>query len=221
VFDSSGLAAICAVGSTSGKPLLDILDSIKDSRESSPLFRAYLFLSLMNLMRLQPDAWGINYSPSALADEQQIKNITHGQLSSGDWFVSSKMNAYSDKLGAFFASAQKVSYAKQARGIIALAQAVAVDNLHYVGFVGLDGKPNYVEGATGGEVWGYGVLKQPVLLAQKVGSDQSLMAPAMPLSPLFALPPSVTEYLGKAAVDPNDASFANELPALFQTSRRR
>jgi len=52
----------------------------------------------------------------------------------------------------------------------------------------LDGRPNYTDEAVTGEVWGYGATSQkPVWLAQKMDATKPLEAPAMPLSPLFAL----------------------------------
>jgi hypothetical protein len=219
-YHSVGLEGIMSGSDSYAKPLLEVLDSIKDSREGSPLFRAYLFLRLMDLMKLQPDAWGLTFCPAARTHEAQIKSIIgEQQLNSGDWFVPSKVNAYSEKLEQFFASVKSVSYAKQANGLLALAHAVSKGSFQYVGFVGLDGKPNFVDNSISGEVFGYSAArKQPVLLSEKIEAGQPLMEPAMPLSPLFALDSPCKEYLTKTGVNPSDASFQGALPPLFQKS---
>jgi hypothetical protein len=221
VFNSVDLGKVSSGGSFYGKPLLEVLDSIKDSPEGSPLFRAYLFLSLVDLMKMQPDAWGLTFCPAAMAHEVQIKSIVGGQLSSGDWFVPTKVNAYSEKLEQFFASVKNISYVKQAVGLLTLARAASKDGLQYVGFVRLDGKLNYAENPATGDIWGYSAIrKQPVLLAETIGTDNPPKEQAMPLSPLFALASPRNEYLTKAEVNPNDPCFGSALPLLFRTNTK-
>jgi hypothetical protein len=216
-FNSVELEKVLAGGDAYAKPLLEVLDSVKDSTEGSPLFRAYLFLRLMDLMNLQPDAWGLTFCPAARTHEAQIRSIVGEQFSSGDWFVAAKVNAYSQKLEQFFASMKSVSYAKQADGLLTLARTASKNNFQYVGFVGLDGKPNFVDNPISGEVFGYGAAhKQPVLLAAKIEAGQPLKERAMPLSPLFALDSPCKEYLTKAGVNPSDDSFRGALPLLFR-----
>jgi hypothetical protein len=216
-FNSVGLEKVSAGGDAYAKPLLEVLDSIKNSTEGSPLFRAYLFLRLMDLMNLQPDAWGLTFCPAARTHEAQIRIIVGEQFSSGDWFVPAKVNAYSQKLEQFFASVKSVSYAKQADGLLALARATSKNSFQYVGFVGLDGKPNFVDNSISGEVFGYSAArKQPVLLAAKSEAGQPLKEQALPLSPLFALDSPRKEYLAKAGVNSSDDSFRGALPQLFR-----
>ena len=109
---------------------------------------------------------------------------------------------------------------KQSVGLLTLVRAASKDGLQYVGFVGMDGKLNYVDNSAAGEIWGYSAIrKQPVLLADKIGTDNPLKEQAMPLSPLFALTRPCKEYLTKAGVNPTDPCFGSALPTLFQTSR--
>ena len=218
-FNSVGFEKVLVGGDSYAKPLLEVLDSIKDSREGSPLFRAYLFLRLMDLMNLQPDAWGLSFCPASRTHEAQIRSIVGEQFSSGDWFVPAKVNAFSQKLEQLFASAKSVSYAKQADGLLTLARTASKSGFQYVGFVGLDGKPNFVENSNSGEVFGYSAArKQPVLLAAKIGAEQPLKEQAMPLSPLFALDSPSKEYLTKAGVNQSDEPFRGVLPLLFRES---
>jgi hypothetical protein len=161
-------------------------------------------------MEFQPDAWGLSFCPAARADSKTIQSIAGGPINSGDWLVPSKAAAWSAKLDQFFTSEKSVSYAKQAAANLTLAQAAAKDGLHYIGFVGLDGKPN-LTGDAPGEMWGYDLAsKQPV---RYVGS-------ALPLSPLFALPVSTADYLNKANVNLDAPSFANALPPLFHATKK-
>jgi len=133
--------------------------------------------------------------------------------------VPVKVNTYSQKLEQFFASVKSVSYAKQANGLLALAHAVSKGSFQYVGFVGLDGKPNFVDNSMSGEVFGYNAArKQPVLLSAKAEAGQPLIEPAIPLSPLFALDSPRIEYLTKTGVNPSDATFQGALPPLFHES---
>jgi len=219
-FYSVGLEKVLSGNNSYAIPLLDVLDSIKDSRAGSPLFRAWLFLRLTDLMKLQPAAWGLDFCPAARADQVQIEKITGGPLDSGDWFVSSRVNSYGEKLEQFFDSKKSVSYAKQAAGLFALERAAAQSGLRYAGFVGLDGKPNFVGSSAPEEIWGYNSShSQPVLLAMKAGAS-SFQEPAMPLSPLFALERPRKEFLANVGVNPEDPCFRDVLPPLFRISTR-
>jgi hypothetical protein len=220
-FYSVGLEKVLSGNNSYAIPLLEVLDSIKDSHAGSPLFRAWLFLRLTDLMKCQPAAWGLDFCPAARADQVQIEKITGGPLDSGDWFVPARVNSYGEKLEQFFDSKKSVSYAKQAAGLFALSRAVAQSGLRYAGFVGLDGKPNFVGSSAPREIWGYNSShSQPVLLAMKAGAS-SFREPAMPLSPLFALERPRKEFLADVGVNPEDPCFKDVLPPLFQTSTRK
>ncbi|MGA2280570.1 MAG: hypothetical protein ABSG80_09735 [Verrucomicrobiota bacterium] len=220
-FYSVGLEKVLSGNNSYAIPLLEVLDSIKDSREGSPLFRAWLFLRLTDLMNLQPAAWGLDFCPAARAAEVQIEKITGGRLDSGDWFNPARVNSCGKKLEQFFDSEKSVSYAKQAVGLFALARAAAQSGLRYAGFVGLDGKLNFVGSSAPEELWGYNSShNQPVLLALKAGAD-SFQEPAMPLSPLFAFERPRKEFLANAGVNPEDPCFRDVLPPLFRTSTRK
>ena len=210
-FVAVGLGKVWSSGTTYDGPMLAVLDALKDSRDGSPVFRAYLFCTLVELMEFQPDAWGLSFCPSARAHAARIRTLVGGQIASGDWFVPSKAKSWSEKLDQFFAAEKSLSYAKQAAGNFALAQAAAKDGLRYVGFVGLDGKPVVTENPPTAEMWGYDAIrKQPILVSSS----------AMPLSPLFALPVSRAEYLTKVGVSADAPSFVTALPPLFRTTTK-
>jgi hypothetical protein len=220
-FYSVGLEKVLSGNNSYAAPLLEVLDSIKDSQAGSPLFRAWLFVRLMDLMKCQPDAWGLDFCPAARADQVQIEKTTGGRLDSGDWFIPARVNSYGKKLEQFFDSKKTISYAKQAAGLFALERAVAQSGFRYAGFVGLDGIPNFVGNSAPEEMWGYNSsYSHPVLLAMKPGAS-SLQEPAIPLSPLFALEKPRKEFLANAGVNLEDPCLRDVLPPLFRTSTRK
>jgi hypothetical protein len=199
------------------KPMLGVLDAIKDSHQGSPIFRAWLFTKLVDLMRLQPDAWGLTFCPAVSMDEAQLKRTLGDQLNSGDWFVDAKASSYGANVEQFFSSTKSVSYVKQAVGLLTLAQAVSKNGLAYVGFIDLNGKPNFIQNPPAVELWGYSAaLQQPVLLEFNIGTDTMLREAAMPLSPIFVLASPRSEYFSQAGVSAADPCFRIALPPLFQ-----
>jgi hypothetical protein len=203
------------------KPLIEVLDVLKDSHEGSPLFRAYLFLQLADLMNSQPDAWGVTFCPSLTADANQLRSIAD-QLHSGDWFVPAKEKSDGPKFEEFFASIKAVSYLRQATGLRDIARAAAVDGLQYAGFIDLSGKPELVERTPGRQLWAYNSATRPARLV-RVDSDpgEADRTVVMPLSPVFALPKPPRQYLAETGVALDDPSFKGFLPQLFEQSTPR
>lgn len=206
-FGATGLGKGFLFGNTYEKPALEILDAIKNSREGSPLFRAYLFCSVVELMGFQPDAWGLSFCRSVSAQVIEIKRIVGGQISVGDWFIPSREKAWASQLEQLFVGMKAVSYAKQANVNLSLARAAAKDGLRLVGFVGLDGKPVFTGDTPTDGVWGYDtLLRQPSLVSSST----------MLLSPLFALNAPRSEYLSKAGYNKNAVSITTDLAPLFR-----
>jgi len=216
-FYSCGLQNVVHGNDAYAKPMLGVLDAIKDSHQGSPIFRAWLFIKLIDLMRLQPDAWGLTFCPAVSMDEAQIKKTLGDQLNSGDWFVDAKASTYGAKMEQFFGSTKSVSYVKQAVGLLTLAQAVSKNGLAYVGFIDLNGKPNFIQNPPAVELWGYSAaLQQPVLLEFNIGTNTMLREAAMPLSPMFVLASPRSEYFSQAGLNAADPCFRSVLPPLFQ-----
>jgi hypothetical protein len=199
-FEAADLAKVWPGADAYGRPLLGALDTVKDSDEGSPIFRAYLFSQLVQIMEYQPDEWGLSFCPSARTAATRIREIAGGKIASGDWFVASKTNDWDAKLEKFFAATKGLSYLKQAAGNLALAQAVAADGLHYAGFVGLDGKPVLAGDPPSDDLWAYDTTGKKLVLVS---------GPAMALSPVFVLANPREDYLAKTGVDPKSPSFAN------------
>jgi hypothetical protein len=201
------------------KPLLEVLDAVKDSREGSSVFRAYLFLQLVDIMELQPESWGLAFAPAISHHRTQILGLIGEPLSSGDWFVPEKATALANGLDQFFTSASQVSYTKQAAGMLALAREASAAGFRYAGYADLDGQPKAIDNLPDGEIWGYSArTKQGALLGLKAGSKVSLDGAVMPLSPLFTLPTRREQLLAKAGVSAGSPTFEGALPLLFSPS---
>jgi hypothetical protein len=201
------------------KPLLEVLDAVKDSREGSSIFRAYLFLRLVDIMELQPESWGLAFAPAISHHRTQVLGLIGEPLSSGDWFVTEKVTALSKGLDQFFASVSQVSYSKQAAGMLTLARETSATGFRYAGYADLDGQPKAIDNLPDGEIWGYSArTKQAALVGLKAGSKVSLDGAAMPLSPLFTLATRREQLLTKAGVSAGSPSFEGALPLLFSPS---
>jgi hypothetical protein len=216
-FYSVGLDKALAPGRHS-KPLLEVLDTLKESSAGSPIFRAYLFQQLVDIMQLQPESRGLVFAPDVQKHRTQINNLAGGSIGNGDWFVSIKVNSYAGKLEEFFGSIKGGSYLAQAERLLTLDHDAARSGFQYVGFVGLDGQPIIPDSSVSGELWGYSAArKQPVLLGHRTGSEVSMATPGLELSPLFVLASPRDQLLDKARVNPQDPLYAGVLPPLFQT----
>ena len=199
-----------------GKPLLEVLDAVKDSREGSSLFRAYLFLRLVDIMDLQPESWGLAFAPAISHHRTRVLGLIGEPLSSGDWFVTDKATALAKGLDQFFASVSQVSYTKQAAGLLILAREASATGFRYAGYADLDGQPKAIDNLPDGEIWGYSArTKQAALVGLKAGSKVSLDGAAMPLSPLFTLATPREQLLAKAGVSAGSPTFEGALPPLF------
>jgi hypothetical protein len=215
LFHTLGLEGFIGVAAYS-KPLLELLDAVKNSREGSPVFRAYLFLRLVDIMELQPESWGLAFAPAISGHRAQIKNIVGEQLKSGDWFVTERAIASAKKLDEFFVSASPISYTQQAAGLFSLAREACKAGFRYVGYVDLEGKPRAIDSSPDGEIWGYSAsTKHAALMGIKAGSEVSLSGTSMPLSPLFMLGIQRDQLLAKAGVNAGSPTFAGALPPLF------
>jgi hypothetical protein len=208
-FQAAELGKVWTGGGTYSRPLLQALDALKNSSDGSPIARAYLLCQLVKIMEFQADDWGLSFCPSLRGDAAQIKQIVGGGISSGDWFVPAKINAWGDRLEKVFAAEKTPSYEKEASANLMLAQTVARDGLQFVGFADLDGKPVFTAAQTPAEIWGYdAATRRPALVRDS----------AMPLSPLFALPLARADYLARAGVDPASATVADGLLPLFRAN---
>jgi hypothetical protein len=207
-FDNIGLDAV-RVGNNYQKPILEVLDALKDSKAGSPLFRAYLFLRLTDVMNLQPNAWGLSFCPAVRVHAAQLRATVGNNLQTGDWFITDKARKYNAPLAQLFSNFAKISYVKQASGLFALSEAMSNAGLTYAGYVGLDGHPSTFDEHSSHDLWA---------LSGDNGQPRPVAAAASPilLLPVFSLGQAPNQILSNAAVTATDPCFAGVLPPLFR-----
>ncbi len=198
-------------------PLLKKLDELKTGREDSPLFRAYLFLRLCELMDLQPEGWGVPFAPSLAADRERLVSAGGSEVRSGDWYVPTRGQRLATPLQKVFEQAASISYWEQAQTSAKVFRATLAAGVRYVGYVDADGKLRAGETTTG-EIWGWesGTRKPAVLAVSTPSGWKSISAP-LPCSPLFAFAEDRAALLVKAGVKPGDTMMNSALPVVFRT----
>ena len=202
-------------------PLLKTLDELKVSREDSPLFRAYLFLRLCEFMELQPEGWGVPFSPSLAADRARLASAGGAEVRSGDWYVPARNLRLSGSLQKFFEQASGISYWEQAQTVSKIYRGVLAAGVRYAGFADASGKlqPN-ASGAR--ELWGWSAeTRKPAVLAVKTASDWKLVSSALPCSPLFAFGEDRAALLAKAGAKPGDPVLDSALPVVFRATNSK
>lgn len=204
LFDSSG--------ANYGGALLNILDQINREEKSSPLFRAWLALRLLELLELRPVSWGAAWSSAVIADWQRLRELGVGDLRSGDWLVPTRQREWEGRLEEYFKATRSVSYVAQARFLHALACRASEAGFALVGHVASDGKPPLGAAPPDGlELWGWAANPRvPSLLFRYHSTEKRFAAVSAPLpfSPLLIfrgdrrqLPTKVRESLGTRASD--------------------
>jgi hypothetical protein len=202
-------------------PLLRSLDSLNQSREGSSLFRAYLFLRLVELMELQPEESGLWFSPAAREHKASLLESGAGSIKSGDWFAPLRVEKLSPKLDDFFKSTQPVSYWTQAAAIACATRKAFNSGFTYAGCLSPAGRLVVTLESAPAELWGYSAAaKSPALLYLLQNGQLTQVEKGMALSPLFTLKEPRSSILANAGIDPKAPLFDKQLPPLFTSARR-
>lgn len=196
------------------RPLLQVLDEVKGTTKGSPLFRAYVFTKLMDVMELQPESWGLAFCPAARAHREELRQLT-GLLQDGDWFAPTPAARLSKPLEDFFQSVRQVSYWKQAQALAAVARQTWESGVRLAGYVDVDGQPRLAGASAPTELWGFDSEKSPALVFRSNAGHLTPLRQPLTLSPLFALAQERSALLSRAGVNPKDKLFAGHLPPLF------
>lgn len=206
------------------RPVLEVLDTIRASKQGSVLVRAYLHAKLCELMEGRPLEWGMHWVPAARRDyERLIRDGGGADLQSGDWMLPDKVSEREQKLEVWFAGLGKTPYLARAKFRKALI-AELHGAISYAGFVGSDGVPVLVPGTRlGGELWGLekGTSKLAVLFrADPKATSGAKASDAQPMSPLFWLPGDKDAVVQAAAqtarVSVDDPAVRAQLPPCLQ-----
>lgn len=166
--------------------LLQALDELRDSRAGSPIFRAFLFIQLVQIAESQPEEWGVVFAPVVGRHCAELEKLG---IKLGDWFMGTKEATLGKSALESLDNLPKHSYRQQAQSIAAIGSEVLNAGLAYVGFVGLDGKPVLLRESPNTELIGIAVdsgramVVSRAVAGQKTASQQRLQ----PLCPLFEL----------------------------------
>ena len=191
--DSIGLRRFVPLGTGTNFAvrILEMLDALNRSDIGNPLGRAYLAVSLHDLMSIRPHEWDAQWAPQAAADLERLRAIGASSIASGDWFRPEAFSQLHQRLGDHFARARQVSYLHQARFLNALARAALSTGFDLVGHVDGTGTPKLPTALPPRtELWGWAETnRSPTLLFRtKPESTPVRLPPAMtalPWTPLF------------------------------------
>lgn len=199
LFDRAGLNRL--IDSNTGQyqaSLLDALDTINQDRRASPLFRAWLFMNICEMIDAQPTQWGAIWTPSLAPDRANLEHLGARQINSGDWFVPAANAQRAAALNAHFDRAALHSYSRQSAFYRRLLPKAAQSGLRVIGYINANGEPILNDTRAYNSVWTLTALNQPPqIIFQSIGPNQRPrpLMQAMPYSPLFTLAVNPTELI--------------------------
>jgi hypothetical protein len=205
------------------RPLMEVLDTIRSSKQGGILFRAYLHAKLCELLGERPMEWGAHWVPAVRRDYEQLLRNGGTDLQSGDWMLPDKIAEREQKLESWHAGLAKTPYLGRAVFVKTLISQMH-GTITYTGYVGTDGAAVLLSSTKpGGELWGLekGTSQLALLFrADPKATVGSVARPAQPMSPLFWLPGDKRTVLQEAAqaakVSVDDPAVQALLPPCFQ-----
>jgi hypothetical protein len=216
LYDRAGLSRL--IDSNTGKyqvSLLQSLDEINQDRRASPLFRAWLFLQICQIIDTQPSQWGAIWTPAYAADRAELGRLGAGQIQSGDWFVPTINAQRAAALHAHFDRAALHSYARQSAFFKRLLPKAAESGLRVIGYIDADGKSIINDTRAYGSVYGIAAASQsPQIIFNDLSPNrhsQALTDP-MPFSPLFVFGGRAGELINSTLQSLGYSAAAVNLP---------
>ena len=202
-------------GSSPRMQLVTVLDLIHEDRSTSPLFRAWLYLRVVEMMEVQPEGWGLTFAPLIHRHKRDLVAAGAGMLKEGDWYVEDLNKKLGPDLEVVLSAQKEASYFKQAESLARLFSAVVAGGFEFVGHIALDGNVHVSRDAQD-ELWGWGQNGKPAMLFRKaIESWVALNKTLTPFTPLYSLKETRVNLLKNAGVDPKDPLLGGQLPALF------
>ncbi len=168
--------------------LLQALDEINADRKASPVFRAWLFAGLCEMIDAQPLQWGAPWSPALARDRAELGRKVGQQIHSGDWLVPAVNARLGPALSAHFDRAAPHSYSRQASFFKRLFPEAVRAGVTLVGHVSGDGEIVLYGPRSSRRVWGFTEANSPAtLLFNRLSPTEkpTPKAPPLPLTPLF------------------------------------
>jgi hypothetical protein len=194
--------------------ILPLLETIVNSKQGSPVFRAWLFSRLTDLTKFQPYAWGAAYSPS-LINDRRVLNSQLGDLDIHDCLIPERSASLAPKAQEFLNMIRSNGYAAQARGLHRLTQVAWEAGLNLIGYVAPDGAIQLGGGGAGRELWSFAADGSAELMVNQSGKPV-VDVKTRALTPLFMMGANRNELLERAGIDPLDPLFSASLPPLFR-----
>ena len=202
-------------GSSPRMQLLKVLDLIHEDRSSSPLFRAWLYLRIVEIMEVQPEGWGLHFAPLIQAHKRDLVAAGAGMLKEGDWYLEDLNKKFGPDLEVVLSAQKQASYFRQAESLARLFSGVVAGGFEFVGHIALDGSAHVSRDAQD-DLWGWGQNGKPAMLFRKViESWVATNKTLTPFTPLYSLKEKRVALLRNAGVDPKDPLLGGQLPALF------
>ncbi|HUS33729.1 MAG TPA: hypothetical protein VM680_00100, partial [Verrucomicrobiae bacterium] len=216
LYDRAGLASL--IDSNTGKyqkSLLQCFDEINQDRRASPLFRAWLFLQVCQMIDAQPVQWSTIWSPSFAGDRAALQRLNAAQINSGDWFVPAANARRAAALNAHFDRAGLHSYAREAAFFKRLLPKAAQEGVRVIGYINAEGQPVITETRAHGAVYAIAAADQPPKLIFNSVSPNSRAQPvgqALPYSPLFVFGGNVNELINSTLQSLSYSAAAVNIP---------
>jgi hypothetical protein len=199
LYDRAGLARL--IDSNTGKytmSLLQALDTINQDHRASPLFRAWLFMNICEMIDAQPVQWSAVWSPDYTVDRADLERLGARQINSGDWFVPAANTQRAAALNAHFDRAGLHAYTREAAFFERLLPKAAEAGLHVVGYINTDSEPVLNDAYAVGSVWTLIAPNEPPQIIFKSLSPNrrpQSQTRGLPLAPLFTLAANPTDLI--------------------------
>jgi hypothetical protein len=196
--------------------LLPALEEINQDRRANPLFRAYLFAQICQVMDAQPAQWGAVWSATLARDRAELNRLGATQIQSGDWMIPAKVAQRGPDLIAHFERTALHSYSREAAFFKRLLPKVIDTGALVVGYVNAEGEAVLNETLTPRPAWGFASTSKP---AEIVLNHRSARKP-IPFSPLFVFAGDasalVEETLRALSYAPGSVGIPENLPSILR-----
>lgn len=185
------------------KSILTLLDQANSMGDIDPLFQGYILQRLAEIISLRPDAWGVDYSPSAtrLLDSVRAASLAL-RLSDSNWMRPRDKVSDAKSWVEVFATPSRASFEKEARLNRTLIDAVRKADRQFAGYLDSRGEPQLLPAfSKSSTLWALSQdfktwlrLPDPDANASEFGSAFA------PMSPVISLPLDARQVIDSALV---------------------
>ncbi|MBT7742043.1 MAG: hypothetical protein HN727_09610 [Opitutae bacterium] len=218
--DSSPLLEVFATPKVNSPALL-LLDKLKRDPLLDPFVKCHIFLTLMEIMEVRPEKWGLKNDPrgnlSVIIHSKKLSEASEGHDLVGEWykFISSgEKTPLRKELQEIFSTAKKISYYQEARFFEKFWKDLLSAKFTYRGFCTLEDKWSK---SLNEHAWGVNPSKNILQVVRPTGKE------TIPYSPIMTLDKKISDlllnarrYAGiKNINDPNYLRLKKGLPYPF------